>query len=208
MSLYNSPKEHKLRKPRNGFDKIKQQHWDELKSPKEKIEMKPLIELGEQAKLRIKKKRQRLILMQTLIFTLVLIPLTVVAVNFFYKKVEASHKKLAPHHYNIIPAPNLEDYHLYWKKGYLALDKKDYKEAIFYFKELNEKSNVTIFGLTGLISVYYELCKNGDNSSCDLLAKSMWKYKNRNNTKGEDNQKIIRQINNFTQYQIEKVLSE
>ncbi len=61
MSLYNSPKEHKLRKPRVGFEKIKQQHWDELNSPKEEIEMKPLIELGDQAKLRIKKKRQRLV---------------------------------------------------------------------------------------------------------------------------------------------------
>jgi hypothetical protein len=29
MSLYNSPKEHKLRKPRTGFEKIKKQPWDD-----------------------------------------------------------------------------------------------------------------------------------------------------------------------------------
>jgi hypothetical protein len=208
MSLYNSPKEHKIRKPRAVFEKIKQQQWDELNSPKEEMKMKPLIELDEQTKLRIKKKMHRLLFIQLLVFTLIMIPLAIVSVNFFYKKIETTHKKLAPHHYEMIPVPNLKEFHSYWKKGYLALEKKDYEKAIFYFQELNEKSNVTTFGLTGLISLYYERCKNGNNPSCDLLEKALNRYKRNYNIKGEYDQRIIRQINNFTQYQIAKVLSE
>ncbi|MFK7772571.1 MAG: hypothetical protein AB8F94_10540, partial [Saprospiraceae bacterium] len=169
MSLYNSPKEHKLRKPRVGFDKIKQQQWNELNSPKEEIEMKPLIELGEPAKLRIKKKRQRLLLIQLLVFTLILIPLTFVAVNFFYTKVETAHQKLAPHHYQPIPPPTNKELNWYWKNGYTALANKDYEKAISHFDDLIRRSAETTFGLTGLISLYHERCKNGHNSSCDLL---------------------------------------
>ena len=56
MSLYNSPKEHKLRKPRTGFEQIKKHQLDELYSPKEENEIKPTIELSEQARFRVRKK--------------------------------------------------------------------------------------------------------------------------------------------------------
>jgi hypothetical protein len=208
MSLYNSPKEHKLRKPRVGFEKIKKQHWEDLNTPKEEIEMKPTIELSEQAKLRIKKKRRRSLLIQLLVLVLVLIPLTFFIVNFFYKKVETTHKKLAPHHYEMIPVPQFKEVHLYWKRGYTALANKDYNKAIFYFQELNKKSAVTTFGLTGLISTYYELCKNGNIYYCDLLNQSMLRYKKFYTVKEQDDKDFLKEINSFTNSQIEKVLCE
>lgn len=208
MSLYNSPKEHKLRKPRAGFEKIKQQQRADLNSPKEEMEMKPMFELSEQAKLRVKKKRQRSFLIQILVFTFILIPLTFVAVNFFYKKVETTHKKLAPHHYNIVPVPHLQKIQLYWKRAYTAFANKNYDKAIFNFQKLNKKSAVTTFGLTGLISTYDTLCNNGNIYYCDLLNQSMLRYKKFYTIINQDEKTFLREINNFTQLQIEKVLSE
>ena len=208
MSLYNSPKEHKLRKPRAGFKKIKKQHWEDLNTPKEEIEIKPTIELSEQAKTRIKKQKRRSLIIQLLALTFIFIPFTIVAVNFFYKKIETTHKKLAPHHYEMIPVPHLQELHWNWKKGYTAIANKDYEKAIFYFDDLNKKSSTTTYGLTGLISIYYRRCKNGHNPSCDLLFESLETYKAIHHIKGNNDSRIIGQINAFTEYQIKKALSE
>ncbi len=208
MSLYNSPKEHKLRKPRTGFEKIKKQHWNDLNTPKEKVEMKPIIELSEEAKFRIKKKRQRSLLIQILIFGLVLIPFTFVSVNFFYKKVETTHKKLAPHHYEQIPPPHYKGLHLYWKRGYTAFANKEYQKAILAFNTLNKNYSNTTFGLTGLILSYEELCKNGNDRSCDYFEKYFARYKHYYTLRNQDDETILKEIRVFTEEQIEKVLSE
>lgn len=208
MSLYNSPKEHKLRKPRSGFEKIKKHQWDELNTPKEEIEIKPLIELSEQAKFRIKKKRQRSLLIQILVFTFVLIPLTFVAVNFFYTKVETTHKKLAPHHYKLTNFPTDDVLNIYLKRGYTAYANQEYQKAILAFKYLKENYAVTTFALTGLISSYDELCKMDDLYHCDLLYASLLKYKDFYNIENQKHETIIKEIKAYNQFQVDRFLSE
>ncbi len=139
---------------------------------------------------------------------MILIPLTFVAVNFFFTKVETAHMRLAPHHYQPIPPPQSKELNWYWKQGYTALANKDYERAIIHFNDLTYRSTETTFGWTGLISIYYERCRSGHNSSCELLFKTLENYKRRYHIKGEDDTTIIQQINNFTNLQIEKVLCE
>lgn len=208
MSLYNSPKEHKLRKPRTVFEKIKQQQWDELNSPKEEIKMKPLIELDEQAKLRIKKKMQRLLFIQFLVFTLIMIPLTIVSVNFFYKKIETTHQKLAPHHYRLTEAPTDEVLNIYLKKGYTAFANQEYQKAILAFKYLKENYEESAFVRAGLLSSYDELCEKGNIYHCDLLYIFLINYKKSYNLKGQNHETIINEIKAYNQFQVDRFLSE
>ncbi len=208
MSSHIVPKEHRTRKPRAGFEKIKKQHWEDLKTPKEEIEIRPTIELSEQAKFRIRKKKQRSLLIQFLVFTLILVPLTFVSVNYFYSKVEATHKKLAPHHYEQKPPPHYKGLHLYWKRGYIAFANKDYEKAVLAFNSLNKDYHKTTFGLTGLILSHAELCKKGDNTSCDFFEEYFARYKHYYTLRNQDDDTILKELRAFTQKQIENVLKE
>ena len=170
--------------------------------------MKPLIELGEQAKLRIKKKKQRLLLFQILVFTLILIPLTFVSVNFFYKKVETTHKKLAPHHYRLTEPPTDEVLNIYLKRGYTAYADQEYQKAILAFKYLKENYAVTTFAVAGLISSYDELCKKGNIPYCDFLYISLLKYKDFYNLDDQNDETIIKEIKEYNEFQMTRFLSE
>lgn len=59
-----------------------------------------------------------------------------------------------------------------------------------------------------MILSYEELCKNGDDISCDLFEKTFARYKHYYTLRNQDDETILKEIRVFTEEQIAKVLSE
>lgn len=209
MSLYNSPKEHKLRKPRAGFEKIKQQQWDDLNASKEEHSLQPTIELSEQAEFRIKKKKQRSFFIQVLIGIGIFIPITILSVNMFFKQVESTHKILAPHHYRLTQEPPDDILKMYLRRGYKTYLNKEYQKSIFSFEYLKNNYAVTTFAICGLISSYDELCKENKNPIyCNKLQVELNKYKKFYGLQNEKDKILLKEIKTYHETQAKRFLNQ
>ena len=209
MSLYNSPREHKLRKPRAGFEKIKQQQWDDLKASKEEHSLQPTIELSEQAKFRIKKKKRRSFFIQVLIGIGIFIPITILSANMFFKQVESTHKILAPHHYRLTQEPPDDILKMYLRRGYKTYLNKEYQKSILSFEYLKNNYAVTTFAICGLISSYDELCKEERNPIyCNQLRIELNKYKKFYGLQNEKDEILLKEIKTYHETQAKRFLNQ
>lgn len=209
MSLYNSPREHKLRKPRAGFEKIKQQQWDDLNASKEEHSLKPTIEISEQAKLRIDKKKQRSFFIQVLIGIGIFIPITFLSVNMFFKQVESTHKILAPHHYRLTQEPPDDILKMYLRRGYKTYLNKEYQKSILSFEYLKNNYAVTTFAVCGLISSYDELCKEEKNSTnCNKLQIELNRYKKSYGCSKQKDEMLLKEIKAYHETQAKRFFNQ
>lgn len=63
------------------------------------------------------------------------------------------------------------------RSGYLALNRKDYSEAISYFNYVEKNYSSYINGAIGLLATYDEMCSNKIESGCDLFNKKLSTFK-------------------------------
>ena len=179
MSFYNHPKEHRLLKPKSGFERSKQLMINELYEGYSTKQTKNRYQLNDRALLRSRKKQNWKIIRELIIVFSFTIPVALLMIQFFSKQL-GSHKNrfiVAAHHKEMsstnIDNNYLKPFNQSLKLGYDAFFKKDYQKALYYFNQVEKNYSYYINGMLGTIAVYDEMCKMGNIYACDLLKEKL-----------------------------------
>jgi len=186
MGFYNHPNEHKLRKPKKGFQGSKELQVQHLYEYKYIDYSRSKIDLDERTILKSEKKQNWKVWKKMIIVFAISLPIIIAVNQFVFQYLSAIEKKNQAI-INKIPLS-------FYKKieyGFKAYSNQEYQKAIFYYQSAKRDNKMYLNGDLGLLIVYHEMCENGNIYGCQLFEELLLSDKIQTRFRGKTKKEII-----------------